>query len=75
MAVRMKYTVYDTGRRKYLASATDPLGSGKELVTEWTRKAERAQKFPGKKSAEAMVRKLGSFSEFVVKNSRGELIA
>ena len=71
----MRYTVYNTAMRRYLARATMPLGDQSEMVTEWTKHQERAQKFPGKKSAEAMVRKLGSYSEFVVKNARGEIIA
>lgn len=50
--------------------------AGREvLVTEWTRRVENAQDFPGKKSAEAMVRKLGGYSELVVKNGKGEIIA
>lgn len=75
MARRMRYTVYDTGQRKYLRLATQPMGCEDQLVTEWTRHAERAQGFPGKKSAEAMVRKLGGYSEFVVKNGNGEVVA
>lgn len=75
MARRMRYTVYDTGQKKYLRLATQPLGSESKLVTEWTRHVEREQGFPGKKSAEAMVRRLGGYSEFVVKNARGEIIA
>ena len=74
MAGRMKYTVYNTVLRKYLERATQPLGCESELVTEWTRHRERAQGFPGKKSAETMVRRLGSYSEFVVKNGKGEII-
>lgn len=71
----MKYTVYNTEIHKYLRRATLPLGCENEIVTEWTSRVEKAQGFPGKKSAEAMVRKLGSFSEFVVKNAKGEIIA
>lgn len=72
---KAKYTVYNTEIHRYLKQATQPLGCESELVTEWTRRVELAQGFPGKKSAEAMVRRLGSFSEFVVKNARGEIIA
>lgn len=75
MAGKMKYTVYNTVLRKYLQLATQPMGCEDQLVTEWTRHAERAQGFPGKKSAEAMVRKLGGYSEFVVKNGSGEVVA
>lgn len=71
----MKYTVYNTEIHKYLKQATQPLGCESEIVTKWTRKVELAQKFPGKKSAEAMVRRLGSLSEFVVKNAQGVIIA
>ena len=72
---KMKYTVYNTEIRKYLKRAIQPLGCESELVTEWTRRVENAQGFPGKKSAEAMVRRLGSYSELVVKNGKGEIIA
>ena len=71
---KMKYTVYNTEMHRYLKSAAQPLGCESELVTEWTSRAERAQGFPGKKSAEAMVRRLGSFSELVVKNGKGEIV-
>lgn len=72
---KMKYTVYNTELRRYLKRVTQPLGCASEVVTEWTRRVEMAQGFPGKKSAEAMVRRLGGYSELVVKNSRGEIIA
>lgn len=71
---KTRYTVYNTEIRRYLRRATLPLGSESEVVTEWTRRAEDAQSFPGKKSAEAMVRRLGSFSELVVKNAKGEIV-
>ena len=72
---KMKYTVYNTEIHRYLERATQPLGCESELVTVWTRRVELAQGFPGKKSAEAMVRRLGSFSELVVKNGQGGIVA
>lgn len=71
---RKRYTVYDTSMRKYLESAVLPDGDPRHLHTEWTRRPERALKFPGVKSARGMVAKLGSYSEFVVKNDRGDVI-
>ena len=71
---RMRYTVYDTEAHKYLERATQVMGTDEHLHTEWTRRADRAQRFPGRKSAEAMVRKLGGYSQIVIKNSRGEIV-
>lgn len=75
MARKLRYTVCDTARKVYLARMTLPLGDEGASVTEWTKRPEKAQTYRGKKSAEAMVRKLGSYSEFVVKNGKGEIIA
>jgi len=72
---RPRYTVYDTMRREYLKCAEQPLGTVGQLVTRWTRDAGEAMRFQGIKTAEAMVAKLGRYSEFVVKNERGEIIA
>ena len=71
---RMHYMVFDTSQRKYLELAVQPLGTDGELVTKWTRHPEKALKFPGIKSGQRMVRKLGGYSEIVVKNERGEVV-
>lgn len=70
-----RYTVYDTERREYLEQITNPTGEAGAIVTEWTKKTDRAAKFPGVKSASAVVRLLGSYSQFVVKNAKGDIIA
>lgn len=75
MGTRLRYTVYDTEARKYLKSAEQPLGSGSEIVTDWTRREENAMRFPGVKSAFAMVLKLGGTAQLVVKNERGQIVA
>ena len=74
MARNLRYTVYDTWQHKYLRQATQPLGTADQLHTEWTRHPERAQRFPGIKSADAMLEKLGRFSEFVIINGKGEIV-
>ena len=75
MATRLRYTVYDTNARRYLKYAEQPMGTDSELVTDWTRRAENAMRFPGVKSAAAMVAKLGRYNNFVVKNEKGDVVA
>ena len=70
-----RYTVYDTEAGKYLERATEMPGWPGVLVTDWTRRPERAQRFPGVKSARRMVDKLGRDQALVIKNERGEIIA
>lgn len=72
---QLRYTVYDTEKREYLVQITAPTGSTDAVVTEWTKHPEKAARFPGVKSASAVVRMLGSYSQFVVKNAKGEIIA
>ena len=70
-----RYTVYDTTRREYLMRITHPTGEAAQMVTEWTKDPEKAARFQGVKAASAVVRMLGNYSEFVVKNAKGEVIA
>ena len=70
-----RYTVYDTEKREYLQRITAPTGDHAAVVTEWTKDPEKAARFPGVKSASAVVRMLGCYSQFVVKNAKGEVIA
>lgn len=69
-----RYTVYDTSRRMYLRRIERPTGSPDAIVTDWTRDVAEAAKFPGVKTAAAVVRMLGCYSDFVIKNARGEII-
>ena len=69
-----RYTVYDTGRREYLERVERPTGDDRAVVTVWTKKVERAAKFPGVKSAAAIVRLLGNYSQFVIKNREGVIV-
>lgn len=70
-----RYTVYNTSLRKYLETSVMPGGDPSATVTTWTSHPERALKFSGAKGARAMVARLGGYSEFVVKNAKGEIIA
>ena len=72
--MRLRYTVYNTALRRYLESASMPDGDPRAIVTKWTGHPERALRFPGVKSALGMVARLGNYSEFVVKNERGEIV-
>ena len=71
---RHRYTVYDTARHEYLRCVSMPTGDERGIVTHWTRYIENAMKFPGIKTAQKMVNRLGSYSEFVIKNERGEIV-
>lgn len=73
--MKMRYTVYDTERREYLRVILRPTDDPGNIVTKWTKSEEDAAHFPGIKSAEAVVRVLGSYSQFVVKNAKGEIVA
>ena len=70
-----RYTVYDTTRREYLVRVERPIDDANQIVTEWTRDAGAAARFPGVKSAAAVVRLLGCYNNFVVKNQKGEIVA
>ena len=74
MARKLRYTVYDTARHVWLREAIMPTGDRSAMVTTWTQRPERAQRFPGIKSADAMLEKLGRFSEFVIVNGKGEIV-
>ena len=75
MARKLRYGIYDTARHMWLQQAILPTGDGSAMVTEWTQRPEKALRFPGVKSAEAMLEKLGRFSEFVIINGKGEIVA
>ena len=71
---RHRYTVYDTSRREYLRCVELSTGDERGMVTHWTKLPEAAMRFPGVKTAAKMVVRLGSYSEFVVKNEKGEIV-
>lgn len=74
MARKMRYAVYNTARHVWLREAIMPTGDGSAMVTAWTQRPEKAQRFPGIKSADGMLEKLGRFSEFVIVNGKGEIV-
>lgn len=71
---RHRYTVYDTDRHEYLRCMTLPAGDERGIVTHWTREVENAMKFPGVKSAQRMLNSLGNYSQFIIKNERGDVV-
>ena len=71
---RHRYTVYDTARHEYLQSVELPNEDRMCLVTHWTKNADEALKYQGVKGAQLMLNLLGSYSEFVIKNERGEIV-
>lgn len=69
-----RYFVYDTARREYLEVMNLPLGDPREIVTKWTRRRDEAYRFQSRKGAEKILNRLGNYSEFVIKNERGEIV-
>ena len=65
----MRYRIFDTETNKYLKRATQVGGDPRVIFTEWTRNPERAQGYPGMKSARAMRDKLGG--KLTIHNTRG----
>ena len=74
MARKLRYGIYDTARKAWLRRMEAPVDGVGAVVTTWTKRAEHAQRFPGIKSADGMLEKLGRFSEFVIVNGRGEIV-
>lgn len=70
-----RYTIYDTEAGKYLQRATELPEWPGVLVTDWTRQADRTQRFPGVKSARRMVDRLGRDRALAIRNGKGEIIA
>ena len=68
------YTVYDTDRREYLEIMNLPLGDPRQMATKWTRRREEAYRFQSRRAALEIVNRLGNYSEFVVKNEKGEIV-
>ena len=72
---RHRYTVYDTARHEYLQRVELPTEDRMGMVTHWTRLPGEALKYQGVKGAQHMLNLLGNYSEFVVKNEKGEIVA
>lgn len=68
-----RYAVYDTETNEYLQEVLLPLGSTRVRVTRWTRHLKKAQRFPGIKSAQAMVDALGN-DNIVILNREGVIV-
>ena len=68
------YYVYDTDRREYMELAELPLGDPRHMATKWTRDRAEAYRFQSRKAAVVMLQRLGNYSEFVVKNERGDIV-
>ena len=71
---RHRYTVYDTARHEYLQSVELPNEDRMCLVTHWTKNVDEALKYQGVKGAMCALNLLGNYSEFVIKNERGEIV-
>ena len=73
-ARKLRYAIYDTWHKAWLRRMDVPVDGIGAAVTTWTRRPEEAQRFPGIKSADAMLGKLGRFSEFVIVNGKGDIV-
>lgn len=75
VARKLRYAIYDTWHKAWLRQAT-PSDDGRHiLATAWTFHPDEALRFPGIKSADAMLEKLGRFSELVIVNRKGDIVA
>ena len=70
---KLRYSVYDTTRKRFLKSVAQYDDGPDSLVTDWTRHNERALRFPGAKSARGMAKRLedANYDGVVVLNARG----
>lgn len=73
---KLRYSIYDTTTKKYLSVFHRPVSEADIAVTNWTRSAARAMKFPGVKSARGVARWLddNSHGGCVVLNARGSIV-
>ena len=76
--MKMRYRLYDSAQRKWLAGYQVPDAGCDVAVTQWTRKPENAMRFPGVKSARSVARRIVANAqaegECVVVNARGRVI-
>ena len=69
---KLRYTVRDTDTGAYLAEAEILLPG--IMASTWTRHRDKAQRFPGVKSARNMADRLGGNGALEIYNGKGERI-
>ena len=74
--MRLKYTIYDTARKRWLCDYRIPDGECDAWVTHWTREERHAMRFPGTKSARRVAQWIGENGNggCVVLNAKGEIV-
>ena len=68
-----RYMIYDPVTMRFLREATRPGDSAVDIVTTWTRHADKALKLPGVKSARALVEKLHG-DDLIIINGKGDVL-
>ena len=73
---KLRYAIFDVTTKKYLSEFHRPIDKLDAAVTKWTRKRERAMRFPGAKSARGVARWLddNSHGGCVVLNARWNVV-
>ena len=71
--MKMRYTLFDAEQGKWLMGFQVPERECDAVVTWWTRKVEKAMRFPGVRSARRVARMMGAETHGVceVRNARG----
>lgn len=70
---RLRYRIYDAEAHRFLRAVEQIDGNPLAVFTTWTHHTERAQLFPGVKSARQMRGKLGG-RDLIIINERGKVI-
>lgn len=73
---KMRYSVYDATRKKWLMSIRQPDKNVDVVVTKWTNKRRFAMFFPGVKTARSVIRRMGGANggDITVCNARGDVV-
>lgn len=71
---KLRYTIYDEARKRWLMSFQRPVEECDATVTRWTSKREHAMRFPGVKTARGVARLLEPNKAVVVLNARGQAV-
>lgn len=66
-----RYAIFDTDSNQYLMRVEMLTVDGKVTYTLWTKNPAEAQRFPGIKSAFALMMRIGTRTNLIIRNGRG----